>query len=149
MAYALPRSRLPPLLESLDETILSSRDLVTDVHSRVQILEDEVVLTATRLRTLIGHTDRLVRSVDADGLVEETRVALRKTVEQFAKTGESLNRISVESERVLADLATITSDVKSGRGSLGAFIKDREIYDDVRELLLDIKLNPWKVLWKP
>ncbi len=143
------QAEMPPLLESLDETILSSRDLVTDVHSRVQILEDEVVLTATRLRTLIGHTDRLVRSVDADGLVEETRVALRKTVEQFAKTGESLNRISVESERVLADLATITSDVKSGRGSLGAFIKDREIYDDVRELLLDIKKNPWKVLWKP
>lgn len=143
------QANIPPLVESLDETVVASRDLVTDVHSRLQLLEDEVLLTTSRLRTLIGHTDRLVRSIDADGLVGDARVALKQAVEQFAATGESLNRISTASEQVLADLTAITADVKKGRGSLGAFVRDREIYDDVRELILDLKKNPWKVLWKP
>ena len=142
-------AELPLLAESADQMMLATRELVEDVHGRLQGLEDEVTETAERLRSLIGRTDKLVRSIDAEGLMGDARTALQKTVEQFGAAGESLQKLTGESEKVLSDLTGITSDIKHGRGSLGAFIKDREIYDDVRELILDLKKNPWKVLWKP
>ena len=44
--------------------------------------------------------------------------------------------------------ARTEEQVESGEGSIGAFLKDEELYDDLRELIRDLKHNPWKLIWK-
>ncbi len=48
----------------------------------------------------------------------------------------------------LKNARQITEAVRDGRGSIGAFVADRELYDNVVEMLKDLKRHPWKFLWK-
>jgi phospholipid/cholesterol/gamma-HCH transport system substrate-binding protein len=38
--------------------------------------------------------------------------------------------------------------VKSGKGTVGALVMDEALYDDLQEMLRDLKHNPWKFFWK-
>ena len=33
-------------------------------------------------------------------------------------------------------------------GSVGALVMDEAIYDDLQEMVRDLKHNPWKFLWR-
>jgi phospholipid/cholesterol/gamma-HCH transport system substrate-binding protein len=52
-----------------------------------------------------------------------------------------LAEVSARADRILARL-------EAGEGTLGALHKDRQVYDDLRALLEDIRKHPWKLLWK-
>ncbi len=43
---------------------------------------------------------------------------------------------------------SIVSHIKKGEGTVGALVMDEEIYDDVQEMVRDLKHNPWKFLWR-
>lgn len=80
--------------------------------------------------------DRVGRTLDeAAGLLAEGREAL----------AEGRPRVLATLEHV----AHLARSARDGRGSLGALLADREIYDDLVELLKDIKRNPWKLFLKP
>jgi phospholipid/cholesterol/gamma-HCH transport system substrate-binding protein len=38
--------------------------------------------------------------------------------------------------------------VRKGKGTAGALLVDPQIYDDLKELVRDLKRNPWKFFWK-
>jgi phospholipid/cholesterol/gamma-HCH transport system substrate-binding protein len=48
----------------------------------------------------------------------------------------------------LADAKQIVGHMKRGEGTVGALLMDEEIYDDVQEMLRDLKHNPWKLFWR-
>lgn len=49
---------------------------------------------------------------------------------------------------ILATVQTLVDNLRDGQGTIGALLTDREIYDDARELMRDLKRHPWKFLWK-
>lgn len=53
--------------------------------------------------------------------------------------------IRVDLKESLQDLRMMIKEVKNGKGTLGKLIYERKIYDDLEELVLDIKANPWKL----
>ena len=42
----------------------------------------------------------------------------------------------------------IVAHIKKGDGTVGALVMDEAVYDDVQEMVRDLKHNPWKFLWK-
>jgi phospholipid/cholesterol/gamma-HCH transport system substrate-binding protein len=38
--------------------------------------------------------------------------------------------------------------VRKGNGTAGALLVREEIYADLREMIRDLKRNPWKFFWK-
>jgi len=40
------------------------------------------------------------------------------------------------------------ADLRKGKGTAGALLVDEQIYDDLKELVRDLKRNPWKFFWK-
>ena len=51
-------------------------------------------------------------------------------------------------DSVIDDVKQIALQIRRGEGTVGALLMDRELFDDARELMKDIKRHPWKVLWK-
>jgi len=47
-----------------------------------------------------------------------------------------------------ADADALIKRVKQGQGTAGALMRDEALYDDLSELVRDLKHNPWKLLWK-
>jgi phospholipid/cholesterol/gamma-HCH transport system substrate-binding protein len=97
-----------------------------------------------------------------DGTIRDAR----KTVKQFAAMGKTAITIAKQLETTMSgvigtiegtstDVSAIVSDVRamtkklrSGKGTIGALLTDKEMYDDIREMVKDLKRHPWKFLWK-
>ncbi len=47
-----------------------------------------------------------------------------------------------------ADAEAILSHVKRGKGTVGAVVMDEQLYDDLQEMVRDLKHNPWKFFWR-
>ena len=68
----------------------------------------------------------------------------------------SMDDVVTRSHQLVARLegATVTLDtifkrIESGEGTLGKLVSDDSLYQDMRELMADIKRNPWKLLQRP
>ena len=71
--------------------------------------------------------------------------------EQRKKLLQVLDRIleiTRKVDNIAKDAAHVVSQVRRGRGTAGALVMDREIYEDVKEMVRDLKRNPWKFFWK-
>lgn len=56
--------------------------------------------------------------------------------------------VGLKLEETVENLNIILNKVKNGEGSLGKLVSDDGFYNDLEELLEDIKANPWKLLHK-
>lgn len=46
------------------------------------------------------------------------------------------------------DAAEIVTHIREGRGTVGAMLMEEELYDDIQEMVRDLKHNPWKLFWR-
>lgn len=42
----------------------------------------------------------------------------------------------------------MVTDMRAGKGTIGSLLSRDELYSDIRELIRDLKRNPWKFFWK-
>jgi phospholipid/cholesterol/gamma-HCH transport system substrate-binding protein len=71
--------------------------------------------------------------------------------EEQAKIKKALDdvaQLAAHANAAAADAQSIVSHIKKGEGSVGAFVMDEEVYDNVQEMVRDLKHNPWKFLWR-
>ena len=66
---------------------------------------------------------------------------IRKALQDVAQLAERANA-------TVADTQAIVAHIKKGKGTVGALVMDEEIYDDMQEIVRDLKHNPWKFLWR-
>jgi phospholipid/cholesterol/gamma-HCH transport system substrate-binding protein len=93
-------------------------------------------------------------------IVEDGRRVLSDTKKITGKisTDEQLARLdamtrdladaSGRAKSVAQDAEGLMKHVKSGKGTVGALVMDEAVYDDLQELIRDLKHNPWKFFWK-
>jgi phospholipid/cholesterol/gamma-HCH transport system substrate-binding protein len=71
--------------------------------------------------------------------------------EEQAKMKQAINDVVEVTARVKAitgDAQTLVSQVKRGKGTVGALLMDEQLYDDLQEMVRDLKHNPWKFFWR-
>ena len=61
---------------------------------------------------------------------------------------ENLHRSSQDVAALTSDSRQLIAEIRSGEGTIGQLLNDREIYDDLKETMRQIKRQPWKILWK-
>ena len=128
-------SRADALLESAQKGLGDGQDLRST-------LENARRLTG-RLRTAVpGVVDRVEGTLDAFGSVAGTYQTLGE--DGHARILTILDRV----EGVMVDAQKLSGGVREGKGTLGALLSDQDLYDDLRELLADLRRHPWKVIWK-
>jgi phospholipid/cholesterol/gamma-HCH transport system substrate-binding protein len=71
----------------------------------------------------------------------EEQAKLKKALEDVAQLAAHANAAA-------SDAQSIVAHIKKGEGSVGAFVMDEEVYDNVQEMVRDLKHNPWKFLWR-
>jgi len=49
----------------------------------------------------------------------------------------------------LANIATISEGIKMGEGTIGKFLSNTSVYENLDELSADLKANPWKLFYRP
>ena len=95
----------------------------------------------------------------AEGLVGSERKSIALRFEKTGRTGVYALRKQWGDDGVWSLLISVgqhdmdhaqalVERVKSGKGTVGALVMDEALYDDLQEMLRDLKHNPWKFFWK-
>ncbi|MBI5513845.1 MAG: MCE family protein [Deltaproteobacteria bacterium] len=146
--------RIDSILANTDQTIRDADGLVVSARERyvdgpqmrrivnraeavLATIERDLPPLAQDARALTGRLNRI-----ADGVGGEAQLAdLRATLRETRSLAERANSIA-------GDAQAITTHVRGGHGTVGALLMDEEIYDDLQELVRDLKHNPWKFFWR-
>ena len=113
------------------DRIVTNVDRVTEVAARdaPPLLADakETMANARRLSATLGE--------------EKQQQKIRQAVDDVAE-------IASRAKSTTKDAQAIAEQIRRGKGTVGAVVMDEQLYDDLQELVRDLKHNPWKFLWR-
>lgn len=112
------------------------KGMIDDLATTAHAAREELPPLVTNARTLLAKLDATAGAITPDDL-EKVRGTLLK-VDEIAKR---LRQVSDDAGALLAG-------IEKGEGTAGKLVKDPTVYDDLRELLADLKAHPWKFVWK-
>ena len=84
-------------------------------------------------------------------LTDATRVTGMITEQRLGGIDHAVDNASGAAGRagtLLDNVNGLVTDLRAGKGTAGALLARDELYSDLRELIRDLKRNPWKFFWK-
>ena len=165
---------LTRLIKNLDRFLEENRERMDRIVVNVDgaLVDGRAVVAAARagvgdgseVRAILANARQLTSSLvrDAGPLTAQARTTLARADASLAQLQDLLQAHRSEIDAALGDLPRITERVRTltrdavaiasglaeGRGTVGQLLVERELYDDIKEMLRDLKRHPWKVLWK-
>ena len=76
-------------------------------------------------------------------------IPLEKITEKVSVLTDKMEKTIDGVNASLGDFQTIVASVKEGKGTVGRLLMDDSIYKNLDELTVDLKHNPWKLLYRP
>jgi phospholipid/cholesterol/gamma-HCH transport system substrate-binding protein len=148
------RERINRIVANVEEMTAEAKTLTHD--ARVNYVD------SPKLLRTVDNIDKLTTQItdDTGPMLKDAREALANlnrvsaTVgnpEEQARIRKTLQDVAQLAERAnatVADTQAIVGHIKKGQGTVGALVMDEEIYDDMQEMVRDLKHNPWKFLWR-
>jgi phospholipid/cholesterol/gamma-HCH transport system substrate-binding protein len=150
-------------VEVLPETLTNFRNVTASLEKGLQQGEGlratlrDLQVTARRARaisrSLEGHigpiVDDVSAAVDYARAVGETAdTVFVQRQDTFAAAVDNLHASTEDIAATSKDARAVVSRIEEGEGTVGQLLNDREMYDDMRELLRIVKRQPWRILWK-
>jgi phospholipid/cholesterol/gamma-HCH transport system substrate-binding protein len=110
------------LVADADQTLKTAQQTMTTLTPSAQAL----MADATRVTGIITE-QRIDKAIDAAD----------KAASAAGKAGGLIDNVN-----------GMVTDLRAGKGTAGALLARDEVYSDLRELIRDLKRNPWKFFWK-
>lgn len=125
-------------LSTVNEGLTSGsiRNTMRGAESLMSTAESSIRQVTPEAKSLLGDANRVT------GMLTEQKLnrALKVADEAVALGGKA--------GKLVGNVDGMVTDVRAGKGSVGALLVREEIYADLREMLRDLKKNPWKFFWK-
>lgn len=110
--------------------------LVTRAETLLATADDTLQKATPPAVAFLGDATRVT------GLVTEARVDRALTVADKAATA------ATAAGGLIQNVDGMVTDLRAGKGTAGALLARDDVYADLRELIRDLKRNPWKLFWK-
>jgi phospholipid/cholesterol/gamma-HCH transport system substrate-binding protein len=143
--------------ESFDEV----HGLTKDFRAIVGVLHNEIVVhkgVGQMLRD--GQVVLEIMRKDVPSILsklDQTLASMEQLAQRGSKILESegsaalMSDITTSVEHLKSaskDMKTMMGSLKKGEGTLGALIRDDELFKDLRYVVKELKERPWKLLWR-
>jgi phospholipid/cholesterol/gamma-HCH transport system substrate-binding protein len=146
------RPRVGKLMDAVTGLALES----TDVLAKVDHGLDPRVLSKTMKDTdaLIVTAEKTLAEVGppASGVLKEgVRVLAMATDQRVERALGAVDKGAAaadEAATLLRNANGAVDDLRQGKGTVGAIFSKSEVYEDIREMVRDLRRNPWKLIWK-
>lgn len=112
------------------------RRIVQRADNILAVIERDLPPLARDARSLTSRLDHIAAGV-GDPQIEDLRTTLRQ-----------VRTLTERANTIAGDVQTVSARVRSGQGTVGALLMDEELYDDLQEMVRDLKHNPWKFFWR-
>ncbi len=111
--------------------------LVVDSGATAAALKKDVPALVTQAKQGLAAMEALTREVDRGFSADEVLGIIADA-----------RRATKNLEAASNDARAMVASIKQGDGTIGGLVRDPQIYDDLKEMLRDLKRNPWKVFWR-
>ncbi len=115
------------------------RSMVKQMQEIVTVVKTELPQISQNAKRTMGEAEKTLAAVNA---------ALDADKDRLKRTLANVETVSTNALALTEDAKVITKKMRRGEGSVGAMLSDEDIYDDLKELLRDLKQHPWKVIWR-
>ncbi len=148
------RERIERIIANVEETTVETKQLVHDARTNY--------VDSPKLLETVDNIDKLTSQIknDSGPMLHDAKEALANLDRISSTVGDPAQQERIK--KMLADVAqmaeranatagdaqAIVTHIKQGKGTVGGFVMDEEIFDDVEEMIRDLKHNPWKFLWR-
>jgi len=120
-----------------------------------QGLEPPVVARAVRHadQLLVTANDSLsqlspqVRAFLGDAL-RVTGLLTKDRIDRMIRVADGAVSATGKAGKLIDNVDGMVTDLRKGKGTAGALLVREEVYADLREMIRDLKRNPWKFFWK-
>ncbi len=160
------------VLKGLNGVISDNRERINRTMANLEALSAEANTLTHDARTRyvdnpkIAHTidniDRLSTDLQKDSgpMLKDAREALANLNRVSAAVGgegeqaklkkalEDVAQLAARANATAADAQAIVAHIKKGDGTVGSLLMDEQVYDDLQEMVRDLKHNPWKFFWR-
>jgi phospholipid/cholesterol/gamma-HCH transport system substrate-binding protein len=147
------KAQIGRLLGNVDGLTKEASGLLASIRSGVgdssqlrHTLENVEALSAAIRRDIDPLIAKAKKALD--GVNNLTSIVGPGERDKLVKALDELTALSTKADKIASDAQIIVADVRKGKGTAGALIVDQQIYDDVKEMVRDLKRNPWKFFWK-
>jgi phospholipid/cholesterol/gamma-HCH transport system substrate-binding protein len=156
------------LLKGLNQVVGQNTERVNRIVANVETATEEgnalikgvreTYVDGAQMKRVMTNLDRALQAAgqetgplmrDVRGAVADARDVLGP--EQREKLKSTIGDAAILADKAkttLNDAQQIMVHMKRGEGTVGALLMDEEVYDDVQEMLRDLKHNPWKLFWR-
>src|SRR5581483_3823138 len=148
IAYAL-RSETgdPEMKEALIRTVKNASRVVDTLNQLLQDNSENVRASLKNFRDTSDSLQNLAKSMQSL-LGNLNDLASAKNKEDLQNTISRLDRISSQVEAASGSVAALTQEIQKGQGVANELIYDKQMGQDLKDLVADLKNNPWKLMWK-
>lgn len=143
--------------------------ILGDVRAVTQDLPQQADRLVERLDATVARADRLIGQVQGildDTVGEDQRRQLRAAIANLETVSQQAVGVADDVRAMVADVRgdvepvfdgvrsvvaaveQIVRNIQRGEGTVGALLVDEQVYDDLKELIRDLKHNPWKFFWR-
>jgi phospholipid/cholesterol/gamma-HCH transport system substrate-binding protein len=147
--------------EKIDAIVGNTESLTLEANDTLREARERYV-TGPQVGRILNNVERATGTLDRElpPLVRDTRAVLGDAkklssalaaddqVERYRQITRDLADASATAKVAVRDARDVVAHVKRGDGTLGALVMDEAIYDDLQEMLRDLKHNPWKFFWR-
>jgi phospholipid/cholesterol/gamma-HCH transport system substrate-binding protein len=160
------------LLKNLNLVLVDNRERINRIVANLESLSQEAnTLTVNarknyvdnpKIARTIDNVDKISSEIQRDSgpMMKDAREAIanlnraskviggEEEQQKLKKTIDDVAQLAARANATAADAQVIVAHIKKGNGTVGALVMDEAIYDDVQEMVRDLKHNPWKFLWR-
>jgi phospholipid/cholesterol/gamma-HCH transport system substrate-binding protein len=159
------------LVRRLDDLVAGRQDeiggMLTDLARSARNFKElsesaASVMTRERLNSVFssGSATLTVVKQELPVILTQARDTLRtvqKVVDRAegSLSDETITEVVKDIQNATSRLDAMTKDgqallgmIQRGEGTVGGFVQDPQVYDDLKELMRDLKRHPWKMLWR-
>ncbi|HET7540469.1 MAG TPA: MlaD family protein [Polyangiaceae bacterium] len=148
------QGKLDHIVDNVDSLSATASDTLKGVREhyvdnpQIARIFNNIERTTTTLNQNLEPILSDGRATLADAKKLTHALASEDQVQRYQRITSNLSDATAQAKVIGNDAQALLERVKSGKGTVGALIMDDALYDDLQEMLRDLKHNPWKFFWK-
>jgi phospholipid/cholesterol/gamma-HCH transport system substrate-binding protein len=147
--------------KKLDNIVTNVETITVETNDTIKSARNRYV-DNPQIDRIINNVERTTVSVNknldpllADGrqVMSDTKkltgtLASDQQLKRYDKITKDVSETTGRAKLAAADAQAMVAHVRRGKGTVGALVMDEALYDDLQEMLRDLKHNPWKFFWR-
>jgi phospholipid/cholesterol/gamma-HCH transport system substrate-binding protein len=156
---------------TVNDLLSNNKQQITDLLGNGAALAGEAKTTLAKVNAglgdgkpianLVADTDKTLKTAQtsmteltpaATGLMTDatrvTNLITEQRIDKAINAADKAASAAGQAGGLIDNVNGLVTDLRAGKGTAGALLARDDLYTDLREMIRDLKRNPWKLFWK-